>query len=376
MGTGTGYPGLREDPVHEHTGRRRREIGRVVTFLLAAHAYAHAVAAQQPLRPGGNEPYVATFSIAAIDPVTGEVGVGVATRVPCVRGIVPHVRAGVGALAVQAGTRIEYATEIFDGIAAGLQPEAALRQAMAGDPGQARRQLGVITVDGRSAQHTGAETLGWSGHRAGPNYIAQGNLLVGAEVLRAVAGRFESTAQSGRALADRLIDAIEAGDAAGGDARKGVAQSAAVIVADPRPGRSLRADRVTTDIDVCEHASPVAELRRIYDAVSERLGYRTLQMFHGTDVFQLRVMLHALGFYRRGEPPPRPDATSHFYTMDLVEAVNAFREAERLSGPALGSPPGLVDRETVDRLWAALRRRGLADEVTARLREVADLRRF
>jgi uncharacterized Ntn-hydrolase superfamily protein len=296
--------------------------------------------------------------------------------VPCVGNMVPHVRAGVGALATQASTRIEYGSEVLDMIEQGIRPDVALKQALADDPLRARRQIAVVAVDGRTAQHTGSEAHEWAGHRTGTNYVTQGNLLVGPDVLRAVGRSFESTARSGRDLADRLIEALAAGEAAGGDARKGVAQSAAIIVADPRPGRSHRPNKVTADINVCEHATPVAELRRIYNAVTETLGYRTLQQFHGSDVYQLRLILHALGYYRPGEPEPRRDIGSHFYTADIVMAVNAFREAEKLAGPAHGSPPGLVDDETVARLWAALQRRGLADAMHARIRELREQNRF
>ncbi|HSJ23650.1 MAG TPA: DUF1028 domain-containing protein [Longimicrobiales bacterium] len=354
-----------------HRRLRRACVG-VMALLLCLPVSG---AAQAP-EAGRADPYFATFSIVAVDRATGETGVAVATRVPCVGNTVPHVRAGVGAVATQAAARIEYGMELLDLLEQGLSPEAALQQAMAADPQRVRRQVAIIAADGRSAQHTGTEAHPWAGHRSGRNYVTQGNLLVGPAVLQAVARRFESTEGSGRRLADRLIDALAAGEAAGGDARKGVAQSAAVVIADPRPGRSHRPNRVSTDIDVCEHPNPVAELRRIYDAVTETLGYRTLQQFNGADVFQLRLMLHALGYYRPGLPEPRPDLTSHFYTADLVTAVNAFREAEKLGGPEVGSPPGLVDQETVERLWAALRRRGLADAVRARIQDVAEQNRF
>lgn len=317
------------------------------------------------------DPYYSTFSIAAVDPETGEVGVAAASRVPCVGNVVLHVRAGVGAVATQASTRVEYAEELFDLLSRGRHPEAALKELVEADAQAAVRQVGVIAANGRSGQHTGSRAVAWAGHRSGRNYVTQGNLLVSADVLRAVAGSFESTESSGRALADRLIAALEAGAAVGGDARKGLGESAAVRVADPRAGRSGNPNGVTIDIDVCEHPRPIQELRRMYDTVTETLGYRTLQQFSGADVFQLKLMLHALGYYRPGQPAPRPDVSSHFYTAETVAAVNAFREAEGLSGPALGSPPGLVDEETVERLWAALERRGLDAGMRRRFRELS-----
>jgi uncharacterized Ntn-hydrolase superfamily protein len=116
-------------------------------------------------------------------------------------------------------------------------------------------------------------------------------------VLEAVAQSFEASGGQPRHLADRLIDPLAAGHLLGGDRRHGLRQSA--IVADARPGRSRRTDGITANINVCEHADPVTERRRIYSAISQTLGYRTLQQFSGGDVWQPKVMLHALGHVRR-----------------------------------------------------------------------------
>ncbi len=317
-----------------------------------------------------------TFSIAAIDPRTGEVGVAVTTRVPCVGNGVPWVRAGVGAVATQANTRTEYGNQLLDALAKGELPNQALERLLAADSGAASRQIGVIDLQGRSAQHTGRQPQAWAGHRAGKNYVTQGNILVGPEVIQAVATRFEATDGQARHLADRLIDALAAGHALGGDRRHGLRQSAAVIVADSRPGRSRRTDGITANINVCENPDPVAELRRIYDAISQTLGYRTLQQFSGGDVWQLKVMLHALGLYRPAEPSLDPRAPgANVFTPDVVAAVDAFRAAEKLGGPGVGAPSGLVDEETVARLWAALERAGKARAVREQLLDVTAVRR-
>jgi uncharacterized Ntn-hydrolase superfamily protein len=347
---------------------------RHLLFLLVATLVGGNAHAQEPAS-WGEALRFSTFSIAAVDPATGESGVAVTTRVACVGNAVPHVRAGVGAVATQAFTRVEYGPELLEMLFAGADPSAALTRALAGDTLEAQRQVGVIALDGRSAQHTGSRTVAWAGHRAGPNYVIQGNLLRGEFVLDSVALAFERTSSSGRHLADRLIEALAAGQTAGGDARSGRAQSAAVIVADPRAGRSRRPDGVTADINVCEHPEPVAELRRIYDAISETLGYRTLQQQAGSDIWQLRIILHALGHYRAGQAELQRDLPSNLYTPDLVAAVDAFRLSEGLSTPALGSPPGLVDTETVQRLWTALERAGRADQVRDRIRDLTAVRR-
>jgi uncharacterized Ntn-hydrolase superfamily protein len=333
--------------------------------------------AQEPVQWGRpSDPLVfATFSIAAIDPRTREVGVAVTTRNPCVGNAVPWVRVGVGAVATQANSRTQYGDELLAALGKGEAPEAALQRLLAADTVSRSRQIGVIGVDGRGAQHTGSAANAWAGHRRGATYVTQGNILVGPQVLEAVAKTFEASEGSPRHLGDRLIEALAAGHAQGGDARKGRMQSAAMLVADPRPGRSRRDDGVTNNINVCEHPEPVAELRRIYDTISQTLGYRTLQEFGGNDVWQLKVMLHALGHYRASQQPElqRGD-DAMVYTADAVAAVEAFRTANGMATGG-GSPRGLVDAELVKALWTALEKSAKATKVRSLLLESTAVRR-
>ena len=347
----------------------------IQTLTLLLGLSARALLAQEPYEWRDSLVFH-TFSIAAIDPKTGEVGVAVTTRVPCVGGGVPWVRKGVGAVATQANTRTEYGNELLDALEKGEAPTDALKRLLAADSGAQSRQVGVIDIKGRKAQHTGTGPQQWAGHRSGTNYVTQGNILVGPQVLEAVAKTFEASEGQPRHLADRLIEAIAAGHALGGDQRHGLRQSAAVIVADSRPGKSRRTDGVTANISVCENPEPVAELRRIYDAVSQTLGYRTLQQFSGGDVWQLKVMLNALGFYKKGEASidSRGPGANDF-TADVIAAVNEFRTSEKLAGPAAGSPSGLVDPETVSHLWAALERAGKAKSVREQILESTMVRR-
>jgi uncharacterized Ntn-hydrolase superfamily protein len=349
---------------------------RSVVVATFAFLSSFSLAAQEPVAwRTGDSLHFHTFSIAAIDPRTGESGVAVTTRVPCVGNGVPWVRAGVGAVATQANTRTDYGNELLDALAKGEPPAAALARLISTDSASASRQIGVIARDGRSAQHTGSGAQPWAGHRAGTNYVTQGNLLVGPTVIEAVAKAFEASEGQPRHLADRLIEALAAGQTQGGDARKGRTQSAAVIVADPRDGRSRRPDKVTVNISVCEHAAPVDELRRIYATISQTLGFRTLQGFSGNDVWQLKVILHALGRFRSGQPQLTRDADALVFTTETVAAVDAFRAAEGLAGPNSGSPSGLVDDETVQRLWQALERTGRAARVREMLLETTAVRR-
>ena len=347
---------------------------RTIEFAAMALLAPAALHAQEPVA-WGDPLLFHTFSIAAVDPGTGEVGVAVTTRVPCVGNGVPWVRAGVGAVATQANTRTAYGTELLDAIAGGDDPADALAALVAADSAAASRQVGVIARDGGSAQHTGQAAMAWAGHRAGPNYVTQGNILVGPEVLEAVASSFEASEGAPRHLADRLIDALTAGQATGGDRRHGRLQSAAVVIADAREGRSRRADGTTANINVCEHPEPVGELRRIYNSISQTLGYRTIQAYSGADVWQLKVMLHALGYFRSGEPELARGDDAFAYTPEAIAAVDAFRAAEALASANVGSPSGLVDGETVVRLWAALERAGKATAVRERLLDLTAVRR-
>ena len=351
---------------------RRATLALACGLLLAARAPA-----QEPAQWGrAGDPLVfATFSIAAIDPRTREVGVAVTTRNPCVGNAVPWVRVGVGAVATQANSRTQYGDELLAALGKGEDPDAALRRLLGADSAAQSRQVGVIGVDGRGAQHTGSSAQAWAGHRRGATYVTQGNILVGPQVLEAVARTFEASEGSARHLGDRLIEALAAGHAMGGDARHGRIQSAAMLVADPRPGRSRRDDGVTNNINVCEHPEPVVELRRIYDTISQTLGYRSLQEFSGNDVWQLKVLLHALGYFRASEPELQRGNDAMVYGADAIAAVDAARTAAGMSRGGMGTPRGLVDADLVRHLWASLEKSGKAPKVRALLLESTAVRR-
>lgn len=325
-------------------------------------------------------PLFSTFSLCAIDPATGEAGVVVTTRVPFVGRAVPWVRAGVGAVATQAWTVVEYGRQGLDLLEQGVAPAEALERLLADDKGRERRQVGIIDMQGRTASHTGKENGAWAGGRQGKSYTVQGNILVGPEVVGAVADHFESTEGTGMALAERLVLALAAGQAKGGDRRWGLFQSAALRVADPRdPGRG--GDHLSVSIDVGEHADPVGELERIYRKTQQRLGWRSFSEVKGRDVVELKRMLHALGYWRKdlaefpaapsGFPDPglqrrdperlqkeldelRRVQVSYMdehgsYDAAAMDAVDAFRKDHDLVFE--GNPRGLVD----ERLVAALR---------------------
>lgn len=331
---------------------------------------------------GAAPPAWATFSLCAIDPATGEAGVIVTTRVPFVGRAVPWVRAGVGAVATQAWTVVEYGRQGLDLLEQGVAPQSAIERLLADDKGRERRQIGIIDMQGRTASHTGKENGEWAGSRQGRNYTVQGNILVGREVIDAVAEHFESTEGSGMPLAERMILALAAGQAKGGDRRWGLLQSAAIRIADPDdPGRG--GDHLSVSIDVGEHADPVAELRRIYWTTQRRLGWRNFSEVQGRDVVELKRMLHALGYWRKDlaefpkEPVVRADPAlqrtdperyqkliderrqafesymKEFALYDAVamDAVDAFRKDHNLVFE--GNPRRLVDERFVQTLREA-----------------------
>jgi uncharacterized Ntn-hydrolase superfamily protein len=344
----------------------------VLTIALTS---ARPASAQEPAAWGvGPDIEFTTFSIAGIDPETGESGTAVTTRNPCVGNGVPWVRKGVGAVATQASTRTEYGNELFDLMEKGISPQDALDQLLAKDPQKESRQIGVIGVDGRSAQWGGSSNNEHKGLYKGRNYVVQGNSLHSAEVLPAVARAFEASEGSHRWLADRLIEALNAGHEKGGDGRHGEYQSAAVIVVDPRPNMARRADGQTVFINVCEAPNPLAEMRRVYNTISERLGFRELQQQTGNDVVELKIMLHALG-YLAADPMAgegqRGNNQRSLYTQDAVEAVDKFKLAQGWKT----SVPGFVDAEVIDRLWAELEKAGKAAALRQRFHDMERITR-
>jgi uncharacterized Ntn-hydrolase superfamily protein len=200
-----------------------------------------------------------TFSIVAADLEGGEVGCAVQSRYFAVGAVVPWVRADVGAVATQAAGVAVYGKRVLEELEQGTTPDEALERVLADDPQRETRQLGVVTADGEPAAFTGSACLDWAGHRLGAGFAVQGNILAGETVLDEMARAFEETLGP---LAGRLVAALEAGQAAGGD-RRGQ-QSAALVVERAGAGTDSREgiDRVC-ELRVEDHTEPIAELRRL-----------------------------------------------------------------------------------------------------------------
>jgi uncharacterized Ntn-hydrolase superfamily protein len=208
---------------------------------------------------GGTEPRSATFSIVAYDSVNQDWGVAVASKFFAVGSVVPWAKAGVGAIASQAYGNTSFGPRGLALLEQGADAQAALNILVNSDTGRAQRQVGVVDVQGNSATFTGGKCNPWAGGVKGKHYACQGNILTGENVVRAMARAFESAKGE---LAERLMAALEAGDAAGGDSRG--RQSAAMLVVRPRGGYGGWNDRYL-DIRVDDHPDPLKELHRLLD---------------------------------------------------------------------------------------------------------------
>ena len=200
-----------------------------------------------------------TYSIVAHDARSGELGVAVASRFFAVGALVPHVRAGKGAVATQAFVNPLWGIDAADRLAAGEAPQKVLDALARAEEGRANRQLHMVDAQGRTAAYTGADCIGWCGHQTALGVSVAGNMLVGEAVVAETLASFQD--HEDLPLIERLMTAMEAGAQAGGDKRG--TQSAAVTVyrSEPYPWLDLRAD---------DHPDPLAELRRLYDVAHER----------------------------------------------------------------------------------------------------------
>jgi uncharacterized Ntn-hydrolase superfamily protein len=230
--------------------RKMRAAGALLLAVLLPGSGAAAQAADRP---------VSTFSIVAYDPVTGDLGVAVESKFFAVGPVVPFAAAGVGAIATQSYANTTYGPRGLQKLRDGAAPQQVLDDLLAADPGRDRRQVGIVDAQGRTAAFTGAACLPWAGSRSGPNYTVQGNILAGPEVVDAMAAAFESTPGD---LASRMVAALVAGQAAGGDARG--RQSAALLVVREGGGYGGYDDRLI-DLRVDDHPRPIEELQRLLD---------------------------------------------------------------------------------------------------------------
>jgi uncharacterized Ntn-hydrolase superfamily protein len=199
-----------------------------------------------------------TWSIIARD-ASGAFGIAIASRFFAVGALCPHARSGVGAIATQALVNPMYARAALDALAQGAAPARVLEQVTGADEGRAHRQAHLIDARGRIAAYTGASCIDWCGHTEGENFSVAGNMLAGPQVIDATAQAFRTHAKL--PFAERLIAALAAGDAAGGDKRGKQAAALLIHTTEDYPSLDLRVD---------DHAEPIDELRRLYEKSLER----------------------------------------------------------------------------------------------------------
>ncbi|HKC77339.1 MAG TPA: DUF1028 domain-containing protein [Gaiellaceae bacterium] len=218
-------------------------------------------------------PLVATFSIAACDLEARQWGVAVQSKFLAVGSVVPWAEPEVGAIATQAYANPSYGPNGLTLLREGLSASEVVERLTAADDGRDDRQLGVVDAQGGSASWTGPGCNDWAGGRTGSCYAAQGNILVGEETVAALAETFESTA--GQPLAERLLGALAAAQAAGGDSRG--QQSAALLVVKRNGGYAGLSDSLV-DLRVDDHERPIEELTRVYELHHQLFG-RTPERF-------------------------------------------------------------------------------------------------
>ncbi len=223
---------------------------RTALLLLAASAVVAPAFAEMPAP--------ATFSIVAADPEAGELGIAVASRFFSVGSVVPWARAGVGAVATQSNANTSFGPRGLELLERGASAQETLGVLLRADAGRNGRQLGIVAPDGNSASYTGPSCTTWAGGRHGPGYAVQGNILIGEAVVAAMERGFLEA--KGKPLAERLLAALQAGDAAGGDSRGH--QSAALLVVRERGGYNGFTDRAI-DVRVDDHADPLGEIARL-----------------------------------------------------------------------------------------------------------------
>jgi uncharacterized Ntn-hydrolase superfamily protein len=303
---------------------------------------------------------VSTFSIVAIDPQNGDLGVTVASRYFSVGSVVPWAMAGVGAVATQANVNVGYGQQAIDLLRQGLSAQEILKRLLDEDKfdGKDGRQVAIVDAKGNVAAFTGPNAPKWAGDRQGKTWSAQGNILVGPQVPEAMGKAFESTQGE---LAEKLYAALKAGDAAGGDSRG--RQSASMLVVRKGGGRNINNDRYIY-INVDDNPDPFTELRRLLDLnLAYNYGDQTFKALTANDLKKAQTAAQSAAKYAPN------DAGSHmrlgfvdYLAGDKVASLDEFAKAKSLDAANfekrwksnVDSPrfkPMLEDKEFLQKLF-------------------------
>ena len=278
-------------------------------------------------------PRPSTFSIVAFDPKTKDLGVAVESKFVAVGAVVPIAAARVGAIATQASANTAYGPKALAMLKRGVLPKDVVKRLLQSDKEAAQRQVGIVDARGRAASYTGKECFAWAGHVVGKNFAAQGSILAGADVVKAMAHSFEMTEGD---LPVRLLAALSAGQRAGGDKRG--QQSAALLVVRERGGYGGFNDR-WIDIRVDDHPAPIEELIRIFNVYDVTLLTREdpndVVLLEPDAVREIQAGLTTLGLYR-GLTTGKFDAKTKA-AFEAWAEVNNYENKLRNDGKVWGS---------------------------------------
>ena len=288
-------------------------------LLLATSAPAASAQDYDPDHDG-------TFSIIGRDPMTGELGIGVQSKTVAVGSRTRGGKGGVAIFAHQAASNPMYSAIGIELLEAGMTPRQALDMMLRSDEGHNRRQVAILDSQGRTAAWTSPDISDWKGQTCGDNYCAQGNTLTGPDVVDAMARSFESTSGP---LAERLLDALDAAQAAGGD-KRGM-QSASLLILKPLAGAAGYSDRVL-DLRVDEHTLPLTELRRILGAFRARESIRRVRqrIAAGDLPGALDAAFRTRDLFPDGDSAWVATADVHLRMGNTTHALDALRRAVEL----------------------------------------------
>jgi len=280
-------------------------------FMLACLLLTPQVHADQVLAPVTGRP-VHTYSIVARDPDSGQLGVAVQSHWFSVGSLVPWAQAGVGAIATQSFVEVRYGVSGLELMASGLDAQRTLAALLAADANPGVRQVAMIDNSGRTATHTGENCIEYAGHLVGENFSVQANLMIKPGVPQAMARAFQ---QASGSLAERLLVALEAAQATGGDLR-GKQSAAILVVSGNASGRSWQ-DRLV-DLHVEDNPQPLLELRRLL-----LLNTAYEHMNRGDHALESGDIEAALAEYGRAEALQPDNLEMKFW--HAVSLVNAGR---------------------------------------------------
>lgn len=280
------------------------------------------------------ESLVATFSIVGCDPETGELGVAVQSKFLAVGAQVPFAKAGVGAIATQSWCNTSYGPEGLSLLEEGKSVDEVLATLTGKDEQRDLRQVGIVDAQGNAATFTGQDCFNWAGGRTGTGYACQGNILVSKETVDAMAQTFEQTEGE---LSRRLVAALDAGQAAGGDSRG--RQSAAILIVREKGGYGGFNDRYM-DLRVDDHPEPIKELMRLmdlFDLYFKPTDPKELVKLEAELITEIQEKLATLGFHK-GAVTGSLDKTTReslksFYLIENFD--ERMRDDEYIDGQVL-----------------------------------------